>query len=366
MRRLPSIDVHRGVIVVLMVMHHTVDAWIRDDQRHGELYLWLRHLGGLPAPGFLFLAGLSSALVLARERSAGTAPRARVVAGVRRGLYVLGIAFAFRVVGFVFGGNPLSNWPMVFRVDILNCMGVALALTSALCAPARTGRASATVATLLGLAFLLPAPLVWGQTVAFPSELVGNYVAGNGMLVMFPLFPWLSFAAFGFALGEGLAAAGARGLDEPGLRRLARWMAVGGALLCLGGWALDKVPFAAYPPHDYWKCSPLFMAIRLGLQLLLLWALTELATRSPAWLRARDPLQLLGRHSLAIYLVHLELVYGQLSRPVRGQLSLFQALAGMALVNLACYGLARGLEGWDRRARHPVPPPLPAPASPPA
>jgi acyltransferase len=346
MRRLGAIDAHRGLVVLLMVMHHTVDAWILDADRHGPLYVVLRHLGGVPAPGFLFLAGLSGALVAAREREKGVATSTRVRAGIGRGLYVLGIAFAFRLVSFVFGGGPLSGWPMIFRVDILNCMGVALSVVAVVCGSARSRTEATRRALLLGALSFGLAPLVWGRTFDVPSLLLGNYVGGSGPLVMFPLFPWLGFLAVGTAAGEGLAAA-----HRSGSAAVARWclrLALGGVLLIAGGWLLGRLPASLYPTHDYWKSSPLYMAIRLGAQFVVAGLLARWAIARPASFGPAHPLVVLGRHSLAIYLVHIELVYGHVSGRLHGALGVWAALAGMAAVNALSFGLAVVLERRER------------------
>src|SRR5690349_12155312 len=136
MSRIPALDVLRGLAVVLMVMHHCIDSFVADPNRTGMLYRGLRHVGGVPAPAFMLLAGLSAALVLSRERAKGVAAGTRVWSGVKRGLYVLGIAYAFRVFAFVVGGNSLASWEMIFRVDVLNCMGASLVIVAAVCAPA--------------------------------------------------------------------------------------------------------------------------------------------------------------------------------------------------------------------------------------
>ncbi len=350
-KRQPFIDVHRGVVVVLMVLHHTIDAWIVDGDRHGHLYRALRALGGLPAPGFLFLAGLSSALVLAAERRKGIAPGKRLRTGIQRGLYILGIAFAFRLAIFFLDRNHLNDWPMIFRVDILNCMGVALALVAGLSALARSGRASSVLAAALGLAFLLCAPLVAGHPLSFPTPLLGNYFAGTGPLVLFPLFPWLAFAALGFVVGESLARLLDRAPDPPRVRGWARRWGLVALALWVAAFALNHGSFHLYPRYDWWKASPAYMAERLSVQLLVLWLCAEVVTRYKERFHQADPLQLVGRHSLSIYLIHVELAYGHWSNPLHGVLSLPQAIAAMAAMNLAMYGLAHLVEWRDRRKR---------------
>lgn len=347
MSRIPALDLLRGLAVVLMVMHHCIDSLVAQPHRTGALYKGLRHVGGVPAPSFMLLAGLAAALVLSRERLRGVSGSARVRSGVKRGLYVLGIAFSFRLFTFVSGGSSLSSWPMLFRVDVLHCMGASLVLVAALCAPARSPRGSVVIALAIAAFFALLAPIANGWFFPWPSALTSNFLVGAGPLVLFPLFPWAAFTAVGFALGEGISLLAQRH-DPALLRRRMRPFALVGAAVFFGGWALSALPWSAYPPHDYWKTSPVFVAMRIGIQLALLVGFLELTTREGTG--GRLPLlQLLGRHSLLAYMLHLELVYGRLSEPLHKALTIPQALGVAVLLVLVCWAIAKGLE-W-RAAR---------------
>ena len=70
--RLAYIDWMRGLACVLMFQTHCYDSWLGGAARDTK-FLQLSQLGGtLPAPLFLFLAGVSFALVtdkLAAEKS---------------------------------------------------------------------------------------------------------------------------------------------------------------------------------------------------------------------------------------------------------------------------------------------------------
>ena len=69
--RLAYIDWMRGLACVLMFQTHCYDAWLREDARHGALLEWSQKLGTFPAPLFLFLAGISFALVVTKLRRKG-------------------------------------------------------------------------------------------------------------------------------------------------------------------------------------------------------------------------------------------------------------------------------------------------------
>ena len=63
MSRREYLDWLRGVAVLVMIEAHTYDAWTRVDERADTAYRWAIVLGGFAAPGFLFLAGITLALV---------------------------------------------------------------------------------------------------------------------------------------------------------------------------------------------------------------------------------------------------------------------------------------------------------------
>src|SRR5271155_601038 len=61
--RLAWIDWMRGLACVLMFQTHCYDAWLGGDARNSGFLKTSQLLGTLPAPLFLFLAGISFALV---------------------------------------------------------------------------------------------------------------------------------------------------------------------------------------------------------------------------------------------------------------------------------------------------------------
>src|SRR4051812_7218226 len=107
-----------------MIEAHTIDAWTRWSSKSGRAYDYATLLGGFAAPLFLWLAGigvaLSAAALLRRLYS-----RADVIEAVaRRGLEIFILAFLFRLQAFIV--SPGSYLVTLFRVDILNVMGLAI------------------------------------------------------------------------------------------------------------------------------------------------------------------------------------------------------------------------------------------------
>ena len=72
MKRLAYIDWMRGLACVLMFQTHCYDSWLSPEARKSSsLIVWSQLGGTLPAPLFVFLAGVSFALVTERLREKG-------------------------------------------------------------------------------------------------------------------------------------------------------------------------------------------------------------------------------------------------------------------------------------------------------
>ncbi|PWT85745.1 MAG: hypothetical protein C5B56_13575, partial [Proteobacteria bacterium] len=89
-RRLVHIDWMRGLACVLMFQVHGYNSWLGPEARKSALYGWSQLSGTLPAPMFIFLAGVSVALVTERLRTKGVARGAIARQTIRRGAEVYG------------------------------------------------------------------------------------------------------------------------------------------------------------------------------------------------------------------------------------------------------------------------------------
>ena len=118
--RLIYLDWLRGLAVLIMLQGHVLDGWVRPQDRSTEWFWLSQFLGGLPAPIFLFLVGVSLALVLDRLRAKGASTRELAMKVLRRGGWILFLAYAFRLEQFLVW-YPASQWSDLWRVDTLNC-----------------------------------------------------------------------------------------------------------------------------------------------------------------------------------------------------------------------------------------------------
>jgi uncharacterized membrane protein len=341
------IDLSRGLAVVCMVEHHTFDAWMPEAFHGSAPDRFFRYLGGVAAPTFLFLAGLSMVLMMEGLLGRGATRREAATAAARRGALILLGAYLFRFQewAMAFGASPA--WTML-RIDVLNCIGLSLALVALLWGLGRSMSGRAALLAGACAAVVLAAPLVLAADLSHWPQVLGDYLNGTSPRALFPLFPWLGFALGGGAVGLWFARA--RTNPEPGatLTMLSRL-----SLLCVLVWAVtrevDALPFTLYgnlyPKLDWWRSSPAYFLLRCCT---LVWALWFCAVAERLWqpVRARfgwvrpGPLVQMGQHSLVIYWVHIEIVYGRWTWPMRGNLSLAQASAGLALLFAAMIALA--------------------------
>src|SRR5271156_5118029 len=99
--RLAWIDWMRGLACILMFQTHCYDAWLGGDARNTSFLKGSQRLGTLPAPLFLFLAGISFALVTDKLIHKNLVPAEITRTMVRHGAKILVFGFLFRLQEFL-------------------------------------------------------------------------------------------------------------------------------------------------------------------------------------------------------------------------------------------------------------------------
>ena len=327
--RLAYIDWMRGLACLLMFQTHGYNSWLAADLRQSRPYMISQLLGTFPAPLFLFLAGFSLALGVDRLETKGVAAPQIAKSFAKRGAEIFGIAMLFRIQQWAMslGWAP---WSDLLRVDILNTIGVSLALASLLPLIARKLWAKVAAACAIAAGFSLLTPIVWAcHFDALPwwvaSYLNGGHVQRIPRGWFFPLFPWTGFLFVGAA--AGFIMMDLRRSQREG-QAVAILAAIGAALVPLSQW-LDRL----FPSSNYWLTSPDFFLARCGLLLVILalcWAWCRLKP-GKLW----SPVEQLGSTSLLVYWVHIEFVYGRLSILPKQACSFAAASWGLVTIVLA-------------------------------
>src|ERR1700758_1543815 len=117
----------RGLACVLMFQTHCYDAWLSPEARRSTFFMYSQLGGTLPAPLFLFLAGISFALVTAKLQRKGLAALQIARTTIQRGAEILALGLAFRLQEYLIAWG-WAPWSDLLRVDILNTIGVSMML----------------------------------------------------------------------------------------------------------------------------------------------------------------------------------------------------------------------------------------------
>jgi uncharacterized membrane protein len=326
------IDCARGIAVLLMIEAHTTDAWTHAASKSSVAFRNATLLGGFAAPLFLWLAGLS--VVLSATRAAErAAPRAAAAAVCRRGLEIFLLAFLFRLQAFIVspGSPPIA----LFRVDILNIMGPAMAMAAVMWALGPATPARVAIFAVAAVVTAMMAPLVgvalWVD--ALP-QWIQWYVRPAGEHTTFTAFPWIGFVFAGAAVGALLVVA----QDDRTERRIHVAVALAGAALVAAGLSLTSRQ-TIHETSAFWTSSPAWFSIRTGVLMIALPAVFWVGlVRGSGPCRWQQRLATLGRNSLFVYWIHVELVYGYASWLWRGRLPLWGTAVGALLFAALMYG----------------------------
>jgi uncharacterized membrane protein len=329
-----------------MFQTHCYDSWLRSDLRDSVLYKWSQLGGTLPAPLFIFIAGLSMALVTERLREKGIARNTILKQTIIRGAEVFGLGLLFRAQEYALGYKWVP-WSDLFRVDVLNILGLSMTLMALLCwltsaEQISTARARSIFGALLvatAIAMLTP-PLWTTHRPRFLPWPLESYINGVHTLPepqhwLFPLFPWAAFAFAGLAIGFLVYTSFARRNEALFFFLLG----LAGVGACYLSGFLDESSIHLYAVYDYWHSNPNFLLMRCGILLILMFVVY-------AWCRwgfaqlGFSPVIQLGKTSLLVYWVHIEFVYGRFSiLPKRG-CSIPKATIGLFVIFLAMLALS--------------------------
>jgi uncharacterized membrane protein len=345
------LDVLRGVAVLVMIEAHVIDSWTRAADRRSRAFGESMILGGFGAPLFLFLAGVAVAMSAgAKARRTGDTSAA-VRAVQRRGLEIFLLAFLFRFQSFVLSFSPA--WALL-KVDILNIMGPSIILAATLWGVFRTSAARIIAFAAATLVVVWATPIIrHSASLAVLSDPLEGYLRPIPNLTNFTFFPWMAFVTAGAIVGVILDAA--RSLEAD--RKVNLAFGVVGLVLAFAAYKASFLPPLGVP-SSFWTTSASFFFIRLGLMVAAL-GLAYLWEQRPtlrlgsgqAAGRRWSPLQLLGRSSLFVYWVHVELVYGVISKPLHGAFSLRGAWIGLFLFIFLMVAVVVGKDHWMKRWR---------------
>jgi len=354
--RLAYIDWMRGLACALMFQTHCYASWLSPEARKSSsLIIWSQLGGTLPAPLFIFLAGVSFALVTERLREKGVARNAVAKQTILRGTEILGMGLLFRAQEFALG-YPWAPWTDLLRVDVLNILGLSMMLMGVLCwitgarAVAATRLRTLVAGLFVGALVAMATPPLWTtyrpKFLPWPLEsyINGMHIFDKPQAWLFPLFPWCAFAFVGLAVGFFLFSGFAKRKEGLAFALLGGT----GLLACYLSTVFDSSRIHLYAVYDYWHSNPDFLLMRCGI-LLIIFFLVYAWCRWGLAQKGFSPIIQLGNTSLLVYWVHIEFVYGRFSILPKGQCSALKATCGLLAVFLAMLALSLARTSWKKR-----------------
>ncbi|MBK9387639.1 MAG: DUF1624 domain-containing protein [Planctomycetes bacterium] len=257
---------------------------------------------GFGAPLFAFLSGASYHLWRSAQERRGRAESEIAKATIRRGLFLLGLGFAFNI--FVWLPEDTFNW------DVLSFLGVAwmsLELVRRWPLPVLAFAALVIYALSPVARGIADYPAYWTAGYFDPDLCLSDVLLGALVTGYFPLLPWIVYPWVGYAIGSTLFGTA----ERAGSARLAQrsgtaLVVVAGTLLFLQQRWPALLPRGA---RDAWTMFPpslAYVAGSLGLAMLVLAWLPRVLPNGDH--RTARTLQLVARtfsrHALTLYLLH--------------------------------------------------------------
>jgi len=351
-----ALDLLRFVAVFLMVQGHTFTELLSTDVQHERWYRHHQFVHGYTAPMFLFASGLAFGYTTFRNWSQSSAPGDALYKRLRRYGWLLVIGYLMHVPtlapsGLVSAGEgPLHQ---LLQVDVLQHIGVSLCVLQLLAVAVKRERVFIGIVGTLFLAVVLLAPIVWAWPAdrELPLGLAGYVNGASGSY--FPLVPWAGFTYAGV-----LVAFLARHVERPS-ETLAPWL-LGVTIVSLGvPVVLNRMGFAPYAPHDFWRTDPYYFFFRLGnvTGVLTVLAYLERSARhfgvalagKGRLARALRWVRVVGEESLVVYVAHLVALHGWvIGRGMASSMGHSLSLVACSLVALALFAsMVLVARGWS-------------------
>jgi uncharacterized membrane protein len=337
----------RGLAVIIMIECHTFNSFARLDVRNGGPYVLSQFVGGMAAPLFLFMAGMTFGFQMeSLERREPNRWR-RWAVSLRRAGYIMAIAFAFRISNWI-ASMPRPDIAEITKVDILNSMALAMGAFAA--ASLFEGKNRVRFALIGALAVAALAPVIESLSWSGTPQVIVEYLAPGPNRGRFPFFPCAAYIGFGLAAGMAVKRTAEQTAPE-NMDRLMQWFAMIGFAGIFTAQYFANIPFSIYPTPDFWRSSPALVLIRTGISLAMLasaylWTEYGAAARW-SWMQA------LGQTSLLVYWVHIMLVYGNIVKHWKRTLSIPETALAFAIVTALMVALAAARLAWKDRRKKP-------------
>jgi uncharacterized membrane protein len=304
--RFVYIDLLRGWAVIVMIEVHVFNAFLIPSIKEESWFKVLNFVNGLVAPSFLFIAGYSFVLIAQRKWNDYLSFSPVFWKQVGRILQVLAVGYALHLPFFSLSklmSLSWQEWGAFWKIDVLHTIAVSLFTLLALVLLARTQKRHFIAVAVLSVVIIAGSPWMHDRNIdhLFPEPVANYFTAAHRS--QFPLFPWMAFVLCGGLASQLLVWWKATVSEKTIFTRFL----MAGVLMIVLSLITDLLPFSIFPEHNFWRASPGFFFIRLGIVMILLSTLWywEQAAQS-----GRSVVSVVGSESLVAYAGHLLAIYG--------------------------------------------------------
>ncbi|MDD5308483.1 MAG: heparan-alpha-glucosaminide N-acetyltransferase domain-containing protein [Deltaproteobacteria bacterium] len=304
--RIEFVDRLRGLAVVCMFFVHSAVAWLRPEIKGTTYWVWSMRVSGMVAPVFMFLAGVAIAMIAEQGRAAGRDELSLKRRVSLRGLQILALGYGLHVAFFVFSGFA-GSWLRIFKVDVLHCIGLTLAVIPWLMWPRRRLEWRAFAASIVILfagqvTLLVP----FGRWLPFG---LAAWFSPDRAVSIFPPLPYAAWITMGVFVGAAWVPVAH---DIAAERVFFKRLALAAIVLTLASYGLKALYYGLSLNRFEYTDNPTrttihFFVFKAAL-VLLIFAVARFAAAAPSRFRFR-PFSVFGRRSLFAYCAHLLLIY---------------------------------------------------------
>lgn len=212
--RVVEIDALRGLIMIIMAIDHASffirkvhfsEVWgLSIPAYRGWSEFLTRFVTHISPTGFFILMGMGISLSRSKKKTSYY---------ISRGLFILGLHTLFEkhiwnavVIGtnpsiFRFGRFPGSGGPINYELGVLFALSTALIFWGIM---RHLDKSRILIASITIM--VLPAFLIGEQSISSPPTLLMQLLfvpwRGNGIFLLYPVFPWIGLCGFGLWLGR--------------------------------------------------------------------------------------------------------------------------------------------------------------------
>lgn len=311
MKRITSIDVVRGIVMIIMALDHVRDLLLQNALAENPTDLattypalffsrWITHLS---APTFVFLSGVSAYISAQKQQNNKESKRFLLT----RGLWLIFLEFTIITLGIWF---DIGFHTFLFQV--IAAIGVGFILLTFFIgkSPKIALGVGSVIMIFYGLLVLLPESAL--KSALNPLFSVSVFPLGSRLLILgYPIIPWWSIMLIGYGLGEHFLAEKAKRMSF--FLKMAGGFLVGFIVLRFINIYGDPVPWAENPKPFFTLLSFLninkyppsldFTLCMLGTCFLLLWISEKIGEEKLSFFK------IFGSVPLFYYLIHWYLIH---------------------------------------------------------